>query len=297
MKMRNLLILLLLLPFTMKAQLANLDFEDWDNSINKPLDWYITSSGMYIDFNSNTSTYFPKETASHSGDYALKLSIWYYYTKDVAYQEASMDSKLDSLSGYYKYENNTHIQIYQGDTGITDTAKVSVYLTHFNVNTQISDTVGVGMQLLSNKTDYTRFNVAIQYSDTVTPDSVMVIIDPSYVKRYEASTNGVSSSINVSSILTVDALQMHNHDEEPSSVNEIDQKANYTVYPNPASDQIQISNFTGQISVFDMSGKCLMNAVQVQENEYVSTSQLTKGTYILQLSSNKEIYHSKLVID
>jgi hypothetical protein len=67
----------------------------------------------------------------------------------------------------------------------------------------------------------------------------------------------------------------------------------FTVYPNPVKDNLNIQLPTGTIkanvSVFDMSGKLIRNAAISIQNTKVDVSDLSTGVYILKLNSDGKL--------
>lgn len=64
----------------------------------------------------------------------------------------------------------------------------------------------------------------------------------------------------------------------------------FTVYPNPVSDDLNIQLPTGtqntEVAVFDMSGKLIRNATISAQNTKINVSELSTGVYILKLNSD-----------
>ena len=69
------------------------------------------------------------------------------------------------------------------------------------------------------------------------------------------------------------------------------------LYPNPTSDYIILSsNGNGYLSITDITGKIVYDAVVNQTSQYFNISNLSKGIYIAQYTSNKKSFTQKLVI-
>ncbi len=71
------------------------------------------------------------------------------------------------------------------------------------------------------------------------------------------------------------------------------------IYPNPATDQIRIdvvSNETVDISVFDISGKLILEKEITQNKNLVDVSYLNKGIYFIQAKADNRISTKKLLI-
>lgn len=58
----------------------------------------------------------------------------------------------------------------------------------------------------------------------------------------------------------------------------------FNVFPNPATNEIQIAGINGNVSIADMSGKVLIN--KAINNETIDISTLSSGSYVLSVESN-----------
>jgi hypothetical protein len=66
---------------------------------------------------------------------------------------------------------------------------------------------------------------------------------------------------------------------------EIASKTQISIYPNPASDFIQIQNNSNiRIELFSLNGKQLIN-IQTKDNETIDVSHLVSGTYLLRIQN------------
>ena len=80
-------------------------------------------------------------------------------------------------------------------------------------------------------------------------------------------------------------------------------KASWQVYPNPASNQVQISydtNSEATIELYDLQGKLLktMQTIGLQGTVTIPISNLSKGVYLVQFSTNDGVKQSeKLVVE
>ncbi|QHI34659.1 Soluble aldose sugar dehydrogenase YliI [Kordia antarctica] len=78
---------------------------------------------------------------------------------------------------------------------------------------------------------------------------------------------------------------------------------NYQLYPNPTQDFFQINNQNSasqikEVVMYSFSGKLISNTRISTENQKITTSQLSKGIYIVQLISNNDaVSYHKLVIN
>jgi len=73
--------------------------------------------------------------------------------------------------------------------------------------------------------------------------------------------------------------------------------ANFTIYPNPTSDKIHINNLnvsTVQFLIFDLNGRIVTPNTELIDG-IIDVSLISKGTYVLQLSSNNKTSSSLFV--
>ncbi|MDG2086334.1 MAG: T9SS type A sorting domain-containing protein, partial [Flavobacteriales bacterium] len=70
------------------------------------------------------------------------------------------------------------------------------------------------------------------------------------------------------------------------------------IYPNPASDNIYISNLTesSKMMIFDMTGKLVFEA-EVADKEYVNISELSKGIYQINFVGSTFDETRKLIVE
>lgn len=292
MKNKILVLALAAMPFAGNTQITNLDFETWENPVtndifdNRPVDWFLLGPGLTepTDF----GFYHPPTTDAQNGTYALKLSTWYYYTKDMAILSSPYTSRLSALKGFYKYEEN--ILDAQTDT-VLDVAQISVFMTKWNISTQHRDTVGTGVLDLNAAAGYTLFMNNIVYTNqTVVPDSIHILIDPSLVRRDPDGSNYMSLDDGIGSFLTVDNLSLI--DENVAGVNEFSKSWN--VYPNPAEDLLFIENFNGHATLHDLNGK-LVREQELENKGAFPLDKLDAGIYMLQLNNKNTIQNVRIV--
>jgi hypothetical protein len=73
-------------------------------------------------------------------------------------------------------------------------------------------------------------------------------------------------------------------------------KENVMLYPNPVTEGFQIKGLKGraELTVSDLSGKMIFSKV-IDGSEYVSTSLLAKGMYIVRITNDKSSIEKKLI--
>ena len=69
------------------------------------------------------------------------------------------------------------------------------------------------------------------------------------------------------------------------------------VYPNPASDVINVANAEGaQVSVFDMNGRMVANVESASANQAIDASVLAKGMYIVRIADGQNVTTKKVSV-
>lgn len=289
MKTITLLFVLLAMPLLGTAQLQNASFENWVNPVvenqgaqNRPVGWTI-SHGRGSTTNSNA--YYPAVTDAHTGNYALMLGIWYTYTKDMASQTAAITYRPAALTGHYKYTNN---RVMINNEEGNDRALAQVFLSRWNSTLMRRDTIGRGEVVLNPADNYTLFTCPITYTTTDVPDRVNVVLDCSLMS-WEGPFSVTAGPGGVASFFTVDNIALV---QESLSVN-TPSKTDLVIYPNPATDFISISNFTGALQLYDVSGKLLISEAAYKGP--ISMLNFSKGTYQIKLSDGGDVYYKKFI--
>ncbi len=294
-KMQTLLVTIfvtLLLPLAITAQLKNIDFEEWidyepgDIGHFQPLGWDCVHRNLGTELESGSDWFIlPPDSIAQNGDYAIQVSVWYNYTKDMAVQKAPIDYRPDALTGFFKYRHN----FLSPFEDIIDTAQISVYLWKRNPGSSVSDTIGRGILNIGDETlEFAQFQVNIEYFSDEMPDSVSVVLDPSLINRYQHSQ--YISNYSFTSFLSVDNISLESRSNSFERVEAI----SYEVYPNPATDQIHIPDFTGEVSIHDLSGrKVLIDKLDLHQP--LSLNAIPGGIYILSLNNGTSTQQTKII--
>ncbi|MXN90134.1 T9SS type A sorting domain-containing protein [Flavobacterium sp. Sd200] len=288
MKTITYLFLAFIAPFFATAQLQNTDFEEWINPVtdvifaNRPVGWTISNGRAIME---DTNTYFPPVTDVQNGNYALKMSIWYNYTKDMAEQTAPIDFRPTALVGYYKYTGN---RVYSGVGEIDDKASASIYLTKWNEALSHQDTIGSGDVLLDASEDYIRFVCPVAYTSNEIPDTVKVLLDCSLMNRPGYAS--ILAPDGVASFFTVDNIALT---EEVLKGDELQQKK-FNVYPNPVVNALSLDGFQGTVTIFNALGKLVLKNNNVHTGK-IEVTALPSGIYYLQLNNNNALQNIKFI--
>jgi hypothetical protein len=273
MKKLTILYLLAIATSGAKAQLINPDFEDWQTDTNSTTPY--ASSWLQ-----GNSKYCYKETNAQHGSYALQVSVWYYYVKTTAVQKVATSTRPFSLEGFYTYTEN-QVRSLSSNNPVTDTALASVLMTKWNTTTMMTDTVGFGKTwLYGGGNNYTHFSCPINYSSAAIPDSITVVFDPSLVRRYANVTDFQAITSNGKcSFLTIDNVSLQ---QFPTGIPVQSQNDDIIVFPNPATDYIQVNTKTSEpytLSILDMGGRLVKQEILNQQNNRVSLKAFSTGNY------------------
>ena len=86
-----------------------------------------------------------------------------------------------------------------------------------------------------------------------------------------------------------------------SSVPEVQDGASVIVYPNPASNQLTISNlkWIQNIEVYNMLGQCVISQIASpkSEQQLINVSTLPSGIYFLKVNCADKIYSQKIIVE
>ena len=86
------------------------------------------------------------------------------------------------------------------------------------------------------------------------------------------------------------------------SVDEVGVNSLFNVYPNPSNGEITVSVVgslgNGQVRIYDMNGRLIYNkSVELQGNVSINAIGLSKGVYVMNITSDSGNYISKLIIE
>lgn len=288
--MKKLLVILtiVLCAKDVKAQLQNMDFEQWEdnNGVTLPSSWIIGDNMGQFGIS--------RDSLPQQGDYAMTLSRWYWYDYDDAVQQSAINFKPKKLSGYYKYTDNW-LEAQDGDEPYADTAHVYVFATKWNAQTQLRDTLGRGHIKMFGTDFWTEFNCPLYYTGTDEPDSVTIRLTPT--ERNADGTMGLCSTQGFGwcSYFTVDNLMLT---PLTTDINDA-QVAVYSLYPNPANNRLFIATTPGN----EVTGYTLCNAmgqVVAAQNQYtaadgIDLSALSVGVYYITLNSKGKLSTQKII--
>jgi hypothetical protein len=215
-----------------------------------------------------------RTTDKYSGTYAAKLVSHDDGFGNINYADMqtniTLGSTIDTLTGWYKYSNN-------GDSA-------SVVMIIFDNNGNFLDARSIG---LGPQASYTRFKVPFDNMPTGADNILLILSSSSFMNEMDGST------------LFVDSLSIL---KEFVGVHEIAGGGKISVYPNPATDvlNIQLSKAENKTSVvlYDVRGSVAFKneyTVLNGKNISVPVTQLTKGLYICEIKTGNTIIREKFV--
>jgi len=285
---------MLIATCTTNAQdtIPNPGFENWTPGGNyeEPDSWFTLNQGTSI-AGVETVT---KTTDAHSGIYAIRLE-----TKDVATETVpgtavsgvfnpltlEVDPGFDipgnpiTLTGWYKYQ-----------PFLLDAGSIEVLLSKWNPALKIREPVGSGIFIQPlTISSYTIFSIDIIYTSSDTADTAIITL--------------LSGSLTnpPGSVLFVDDLSFSFPLSPPVNVEEVSSSRAFTVFPNPASEELRISTPDPKavlLELRDNSGRMVLKVpVSGQETQLI-VKELANGTYMYLLVDDvgNYIQRGKLII-
>lgn len=265
--------LALLLPLSMCAQIQNPGFENWDTTFvhssdyileevynfNEPLsgvasNWF----ELYTHGNCRTSD-------ANSGDYAFIVHNWYSYGKGYINQSSPIDYRPNYLNGYYKYNGEVY-----PETDLMARGFVEVSLTSV-----LGDTIGYSKQYLYTISNYTAFEVPINYYNSETPDSIHI--------RFGSAEQDCGNNL-VCNLLYIDDLDL-----AQNSILSLDEssRSSLKVFPNPVSNQLTIDSQEEEaIMVFNILGDKVLEQQKNTDKFVLDVEALNKGVYFIELNAS-----------
>lgn len=288
----------LLCNITFSQLIPNADFEEWqqEGSFLNPIGWGTSNFSVLsiITFN----PVFQENSDVQSGSSCVKLETVEQnisgdivrvaglitlgsFDIDLSTRQAVVKggipfSKRPSLlSGYYKYS-----------TSGLDSCVMSIFLTKFNQNTKVSDTIGTGLFTSSNQSEWALFEAPINYSSSENPDSMNIVI-----------LSSDTSIFDTGSTLFVDNIFL----DITSSVSPFCNKDEITVFPNPAKDILTI-NLNSDIflnvsySIINTMGQIVLSSKLHFYEESLDISKLAPGVYFVKITSENNLLFTKSIV-
>jgi len=293
-------VIFLLITFMFSAYLSygqewNLDFEEWNDSIVTPdiVDTLVQDRvGIYPSYWYSNPDYIPEgkgigqTTDAKNNEFAVALSGFYQFqvmriTTGTSPNDSGwpIDYSPKELNGFYK-------AILPCSTCDSLRAYVDVYLTKYDTEQHIRDTIGQGHIILKETAnEYENFNITIDYvsNNEMFPDSITIVI------AKERFGFGSQSECWECSHVFFDDFSL------PALTSSIVEKENvsngFECYPNPSTGQITIKN-TSTISkhfqIFDLTGRIHFDSI-INHNSEIRIETKYNFAGLLFISDGKSI--------
>lgn len=274
---------------SVNTQIPNADMEAWEEAVDYNVDEWISRDDMHEDEEKMVTQY----DDAYSGNLALKLSnIITDDYKQFAYVRSGnnlydrvpsfpVNYKHDALYGYFQFfpDNN-------------DTLFIEVEL--YSQGEQL----GYGRKIIHETVDsYTLFEIPINYYNETIPDSASIYI--SIAKENYEGIPGASYAIIDN--FSFDAIISPQSVTAPT----IKEAAELWVYPNPASDYLNIDfsslgqNLNGDLYLLDLQGRIVyqqnMNTLSTDRLQ-LDLSPFSPQLYILLIQTDTYRYTKKIIL-
>jgi hypothetical protein len=158
-----------------------------------------------------------------------------------------------------------------------DFTMIIVYFTKYSSDKGQTDTIGIGQMMGTETVDsWTAFNIPIEFFSTEDPDTMNLHV---------VSSNMLN--LQLGSTIYVDDLAF----EYEAGINEINNKVEASVFPNPASEHLTFSleeNVKAELNVFNNDGQLVYSASVNGNAHKVDVSQFSAGTYFYSFVENSE---------
>ena len=277
--------LLLLIPFVFVAfqlsaqnadSIPNPSYEEWNMDIEAPIDWgtpnpYTALAGVKCVFQDGNDPFDGNFSARLTSVAVLTFKVpgivtlgW--LTVDLISTEASIDggipwtSKPLTLKGQYKCEPMEN-----------DSCAVIVLFTEYLPAKGKRDTLGVGFFYSAEQTtEWTEFNVNINYFNDKTPDTMNIIVSSS-ASLYDPV---------LGSTMWVDDVEFEG---SAGIALDIIPEVKVNVYPNPTSDYLTFE-FEKDVNqsnliIFNIEGQTVRSTKVTQQKTTLEVGDLSAGTY------------------
>jgi hypothetical protein len=308
-KIFTLSICLLPLLFQTKAQApVNLGFENWTDFTvyQDPDNWgTLNFASVFVQGLPATAE---KSTDSYADSFAVKLTTLpanadlsgFGFDHDTVPGLMVYGSIGGGTAGTAYTERPTSIQFHYKYTPVDDdSAGFLVQLTKWDAINQEQILVGQGaVSMKTLVTTYTLNDVVVIYEDTITPDSLFIVMFSSFDAVHLLGSNLNTALPRPGSTLLVDNIKILGVDTTtPNGV--IDYTAatiDFTVYPNPVSSTLNIkcNNYDfahGALTMdmIDMTGRLVQSVSFNTMQTSTDVSNLSTGMYIYRLKDKTGI--------
>ncbi len=263
--------------------IANGNFENWTPLvIEEPYNWWNINFAL----TDNTPYSATKTTDAYHGTYALRLETREVFEDTLGFiTNGRFDENgptggmqvwqtPDKLTGYYKY---TPVG---PDSAL---AALSIYS-----NSTIIDS---SMIMLGAASTYTYFEISLNYNAWPPPDTLNIAFSSSNMENH--------ANARVGSVLFLDSLNLT---YKPVSINEaVESKNEFIVYPNPASNFINIMSKypvkeNVHISIYNTIGSIVLEKTLHSLSNYkLDISNLKTALYLYSIQTEDDVINGKFL--
>lgn len=271
------------------AQIPNQDFEQW------------TISGTDTTLNSwNQSTFgMAQSPSAFTGQYAVTVWNWYYYGK--GFISNNLQSAIPFIGNFetdggspINYRPTAFNFFYKYDLGLnqgaSDSAVVQLSMRKRNSNGSI-DTIAFNVVTLPPTSQFTPYGFNINYLSSAIPDTFVISFLSSKTGFCDPISDGNCLYLTIDNINFITTL----------SVEETDQD-NFTIYPNPASNFLQLqlpNNLIGQpfsYQIVNLSGQIIQQEVALNYNSTITlNNEIKSGIYFIKLEVGENKFYQKFL--
>ena len=257
------------------AQIPNQGFEYWSGG--SPDEWQtanipIVPPSIIIDNDVHSGTSSVKGIVvsdSHNHSFQPYLGIYGSGSQGFAISQPYLQ-----VNGWYKLHLNPN-----------DRFLANVRLYDSNQNP-----VADGKLVIESSVDvWSQFNMNINYYDTANPVTCSLF--------FTITDSGLLSSGQTGSYFILDDLSMSGSFNSDPIRNEED----VSVFPNPVHSELHINNISAEkhclYSLFDVTGKLVLENKSPVTNEIVNTENFLPGVYILSVFSDDKNIRKKIVVE
>jgi hypothetical protein len=283
------IVLLNFICINIKAQIPNQDFEQW------------TISGIDTTLNSWSQSSFgaAQNPSAFTGQYAVTVWNWYYYGK--GYISNNLLNSLPMI-GNFETEGGSPINyrptafsfFFKYDLGLnqgaSDSAVVQLSMRKRNLNGSI-DTIAYNIVTLPPTPQFTPYGFNINYLSSAIPDTFVISFLSSKSGFCDPTSDGNCLYLTIDNINFITTLNIEKTDQ-----------ANFTIYPNPASNflQTQLPNkLIGQpfsYQIVNISGQIIQQEVALNYNSIITlNNKIKSGIYFIKLEVGENRFYQKFL--
>lgn len=253
----------LILAFSITAQIPNSDFELWepDNIYEKPVGW-TTNNGEYL------GTSVKQDTTAYSGNYAIRL---FSGNKNTIWAQANF------VINFHPQLLNAYVKT---DKYPFDSTEIKVYLFY---QSMLVDSADSNIKVI-NSSNYFLVSIPIS-NNAIQADSAIIQLSASSPSWSQAAC-----------IFWVDHLWF----DDKVGVQDIAMSNDIHVFPNPANGVVNISfakkpTVISHITLTDVSGAKYLETTLFQRENKIDIASLKSGVYFVTIKHEETIVVKKIL--